>query len=248
MKDGHLTLLIVPEDERDVRRIRVSYRALRRLGLLAGALVALAGVGLVSYGSVIARAGRAALLERENRRLEAESAKVGRIVDNLERSERTYLRIRDLAGLEDLPAAAVAADADGPEPAGPDPRRVGGPVPAGWPLALKGFVTARFEGPDGHTGIDIAVPAETPVMATAEGLVREAGFDPVLGYYVRLTHGEGFETLYGHNARLVVEPGQRVERAEAIAFSGSSGRSSAPHLHYEVRRGGRAVDPDPYLR
>ncbi|MGH9319669.1 MAG: M23 family metallopeptidase, partial [Vicinamibacteria bacterium] len=55
------------------------------------------------------------------------------------------------------------------------------------------------------------------------------------------------ETLYAHNARLLVERGQRVGRGEAVAYSGNSGRSTAPHLHYEIRKAGHAVDPDPYL-
>lgn len=271
MKDGHLTLLIVPEDEHKVRQIRVSYRALRWLGGLAGVLAVAFLVGLALYGSVIGRAGRVALLERENRRLLAESAKVGRLAENLERSERTYQKIRSLAGLEDLPAIATAADgpaeeapdpmpgeegphlpgAEQPDPLReaerPDPRRAEGPRRAGWPLAVKGFVTARFAGPGGHTGVDIAVPRETPVLATAPGRVSEAGFDSIFGHYVVVAHEAGLETMYGHNARLLVAEGQRVDRAEAIAFSGNSGRSTAPHLHYEVREAGRAVDPDPYL-
>ncbi len=247
MKDGHLTLLIVPEDERNVRQVRLSYRAVRWLAGLGAALAVALLAGVAFYGDVVGRARRVEHLERENRRLEAESAKVGRIVENLERSERTYRQIRSLAGLEDLPATAAAADAPAPEEGGSDPPPWDGSLPRGWPLAVKGFVTARFEGPDGHTGIDIAVPAETPVLATAPGRVSEAGFDSILGHYVVVTHEAGLETLYGHNARLLVAPGQRVGQSEAIAYSGSSGRSTAPHLHYEVREAGRAVDPDPYL-
>ena len=253
MKDGHLTLLVIPEDQRSVRRIRLSYRALRWLAALSMALAIALAAGLISYGRVVVRAGRTALLERENQRLEAQAAKVGRIVANLERSERSYQRIRSLAGLDALPPPAVAAApvrgaAERPEPrdqAGPD--REEGATPSGWPLAVKGFVTARFGEPQGHTGIDIAVPSETPVLVTAAGRVHQAGFDSILGHYVIVAHEGGLETLYGHNARVLVEPGQMVERAEAVAYSGSSGRSSAPHLHYEVRVAGRPVNPDRYL-
>ncbi|MGH7572487.1 MAG: M23 family metallopeptidase [Gemmatimonadota bacterium] len=293
MRDGHLTFLIVPEDESNVRRIRLSYRTLRWLGVLIGALGLLVLIGLGTYGGMVGRTGRLAVLERENRRLEAERGKVGEIVENLERSERTYQQIRSLAGLENLPspAAAIAVPvvdegtADEAVPAGPAilderpaeerpgdtppgeptpaeerPARVPPPderpsealtvedaTPSGWPLAVKGFVTARFEGQDGHTGVDIAVPRETPVLATAPGRVTETGFDSILGHYVVMAHEGGLETLYAHNARLLVERGQRVERAEAVAYSGNSGRSTAPHLHYEIRKAGRAVDPDPYL-
>jgi murein DD-endopeptidase MepM/ murein hydrolase activator NlpD len=274
MKRGHLTLLMVPEDEGDVRRIRLSYRALRWGGAAAGTLGIVLLLALGTYGSVLSRATRAALLERENRRLTAENAKVDEIVENLERSERTYRQIRSLAGLGDMitpVAAAILPVEDGSaaeparevpaeptaEPSAPAPTWEGAAVepsrttslePGGWPLQVRGFMTARFEGPDGHTGVDIAVPAETPVLATAAGVVTEAGFDSIFGYYVVLAHAGELETAYAHNVRLLVERGQRVARGDAIAYSGDSGRSSAPHLHYEVRRARRPVDPEPYLR
>ena len=88
----------------------------------------------------------------------------------------------------------------------------------------------------------------TPVLATARGTVAAAASDPVYGHYVVLAHGGGLETMYGHNAVLLVEVGETVERGQPIAYSGNSGRSTAPHLHYEIRRDGRAIDPAPYLR
>lgn len=274
MKRGHLTLMMVPEDEGDVRRIRVSYRAVRWGGAAAGALGIVLLLALGTYGNVLSRATRAALLERENRRLTAENAKVDEIVENLERTERTYQQIRSLAGLGEMtppvaaailpveegsaaePARAVPAEPTA-EPAPPAPSWEGAVVepspskslePSGWPLQVRGFMTARFEGPGGHTGVDIAVPAETPVLATAAGVVTEAGFDSILGHHVVLAHAGELETAYAHNVRLLVERGQRVARGEAIAYSGDTGRSSAPHLHYEVRRARRPVDPEPYLR
>jgi murein DD-endopeptidase MepM/ murein hydrolase activator NlpD len=96
--------------------------------------------------------------------------------------------------------------------------------------------------------VDIAVPVHTPVLATAGGLVAAAESDPVYGHYVVVAHGGGIETMYGHNAVLLVETGERVTRGQPIAYSGNSGRSTAPHLHYEIRRAGRAIDPAPYLR
>ena len=277
MRRGHLTFMMVPEDEGDVRRMRVSYRALRWGGAAVGTLGIVLLLALGSYGTVLSRATRAALLERENRRLAAENAKVDEIVENLERTERTYRQIRSLAGLGDMPTSVAAAvlpvdEEPLPEPEtavapvpeslpepkhevstiaspreGPQPRGAG-LEPSGWPLQVRGFMTARFEGPDGHTGVDIAVPRETPVLATAAGVVVVAGFDSILGHHVVLAHAGELETAYAHNVRLLVERGERVARGEAIAHSGDSGRSSAPHLHYEVRLAKRPVDPEPYLR
>ncbi|HET6341909.1 MAG TPA: M23 family metallopeptidase, partial [Gemmatimonadota bacterium] len=181
---------------------------------------------------------------------------VDEIAENLERTERAYAQIRAMAGLppeeagpggrdESIPggsggpagAPAPATAADAPDS-----------VPSGWPLSLKGFETAGFGADGGHPGVDIAVPVHTPVLATARGLVAAAESDPVYGHYVVVTHGGGIETMYGHNAVLLVERGERVARGQPIAYSGNSGRSTAPHLHYEIRRDGRAIDPAPYLR
>lgn len=257
MTDKYLTVLVVPHDERNVRRMRISYRWVRIGITLAGVLAVVTAIAIASYGRVASRATRAALLERENRRLAAENAQVAEIAENLERTERAYARIREMAGLPPAEGAVgsggapgpVAAGLRGPEPGEAPPGDAGAApdsVPGGWPLALRGFETASFSGADGHPGVDIAVPVHTPVLATASGTVAAADSDPVYGHYVVLDHG-GLETMYGHNAVLLVEPGERVTRGQPIAYSGNSGRSTAPHLHYEIRRGGRAIDPAPYL-
>jgi murein DD-endopeptidase MepM/ murein hydrolase activator NlpD len=266
--DKYLTVLVVPHDERNVRRMRVSYRLVKVGITIAGILAVVVTLALMSYGRVASRATRAALLERENRRLEAENAKVDEIAENLERTERASARIREMAGLPPAEGAAGPGGAQGPlataviGPRGPDAGEAApdageaapaasstapDSVPAGWPLSLKGFETSGFSGAEGHPGVDIAVPVHTPVLATASGTVTAADSDPVYGHYVILDHGE-LETMYGHNAVLLVEAGERVSRGQPIAYSGNSGRSTAPHLHYEIRRAGRAIDPAPYLR
>jgi murein DD-endopeptidase MepM/ murein hydrolase activator NlpD len=85
------------------------------------------------------------------------------------------------------------------------------------------------------------------VRAAAAGTVTFAGWDPEYGYLVILDHGMGLETRYGHNSRLTVGVGDRVERGQPIAGVGSTGRSSAPHLHLEIRKDGIAMDPRQYL-
>ncbi len=86
-----------------------------------------------------------------------------------------------------------------------------------------------------HRGQDIKVRTGTPVYATANGKVIFTAFDRNLGFYIKIDHGRGFHTLYGHLRSFNVEEGQIVKRGENIAVSGNSGRSTAPHLHYEVR-------------
>lgn len=97
-----------------------------------------------------------------------------------------------------------------------------------------------------HTGVDLAVPEGTPVRATAEGLVRRASEDQVNGKVVIIEHGRGVTTAYCHNSALQVSVGQRVHAGDVIALSGTTGRSTGPHVHYQLAFGGKPVDPLSY--
>ncbi|MDF0673989.1 MAG: M23 family metallopeptidase [Nitrospira sp.] len=126
-------------------------------------------------------------------------------------------------------------------------------TPSIWPV--KGWVTSGFgprispftEKPAWHDGLDIGAAPNTPVHAPAQGRITSIGYDPKLGNIVRLDHGFGVETLYGHLAKALVKEGQRVERGDVIALVGSSGLSTGPHLHYMVKLNGQALDPTKYI-
>lgn len=94
-----------------------------------------------------------------------------------------------------------------------------------------------------HGGIDLALPQGSAVYATAGGYVVDAGYNDGLGYYVRLRHGFGFHTVYGHLSEYHVLPGQYVWRQAVIGLSGSTGLSTGPHLHYAIQKNGRVIDP-----
>jgi len=98
-----------------------------------------------------------------------------------------------------------------------------------------------------HEGVDITAPRGTPILAAADGRVMSAGRNTSYGLAVELEHGYGYSTLYAHASQVLVRAGQRVSRGDVIALVGSTGLSTAPHLHYEVRVGGRAVDPMNYI-
>lgn len=98
-----------------------------------------------------------------------------------------------------------------------------------------------------HEGIDIAVGNGTPVVAAASGTVISAGWGGGYGNLVVIDHGGGIATAYAHNSRLAVSAGQSVGQGTVIAYSGNTGHSTGPHVHFEVRVGGRAVDPMGYL-
>jgi len=99
-----------------------------------------------------------------------------------------------------------------------------------------------------HKGVDLAGPVGTPVHATADGVVSRADWFSSYGLYVALEHGGDIETRYGHMSRLNVAAGQHVHKGDVIGFIGTTGRSTGPHLHYEVRIAGNAVNPIPYMQ
>jgi murein DD-endopeptidase MepM/ murein hydrolase activator NlpD len=126
----------------------------------------------------------------------------------------------------------------------------------GFILPVEGQLTSPFGergdamgggGAQFHAGIDVSVPPGTPVQAAQEGTVAFAGYKGAYGKVVKLDHPHGFSTLYAHNSRLLVYVGQSVAAGQVICLSGSSGRSTGPHLHFEVHKDGWPVDPLPYL-
>jgi murein DD-endopeptidase MepM/ murein hydrolase activator NlpD len=98
-----------------------------------------------------------------------------------------------------------------------------------------------------HAGLDIPAPRGTPILASGGGRVVSAGYRGAYGQTVVIDHGNGLSTLYGHASKLLVRVGDVVMPQQEIALVGSTGRSSGPHLHFEVIRDGRRVDPGPYL-
>ena len=100
----------------------------------------------------------------------------------------------------------------------------------------------------GHTGMDLAVPTGTPIRAALPGMVVVSKYNAGgYGYYVMIDHGNGLATLYGHCSKLLAKVGQTVEAGDIIALSGSTGRSTGPHLHFEVRVNGERANPRAYL-
>lgn len=127
-------------------------------------------------------------------------------------------------------------------------------VPSIWPVVgtLRSGVGMRgnpFGGPgtEYHKGQDIAAPMGTPVIATADGSITIAGWQRGYGWVVYIDHGNGITTRYGHLSRIDVAVGQPIRRGEQLGLVGSTGRSTGPHLHYEVRINGQPVSPLLYL-
>jgi murein DD-endopeptidase MepM/ murein hydrolase activator NlpD len=95
-----------------------------------------------------------------------------------------------------------------------------------------------------HAGLDFTAPQGTPIYATADGVIKVSGYsEGGYGNHVVINHGYGYETLYGHMVRIKAKVGQRVKRGEIVGYVGSTGKSTGPHCHYEVRKGNQKLDP-----
>lgn len=213
-------------------------------------------LAVATYLPVFAAAARVPGLEREVERLERENRKIGELVAALDSAERRYDRIRELLGADMVPdpvrfaaelPVAPAIQARSPGSRGTS---VSGPTePDQWPLTDPGYVTRGQAAAGGdtrgeaHPGLDIAVPIGSPVRASGGGTVLQAGEEAEYGRFVLLEHPGGYQSMYGHLSRITVAPGQRIAAREVIGLSGNTGRSSAPHLHFEIRRAGEPIDP-----
>ena len=124
----------------------------------------------------------------------------------------------------------------------------GRPVESGFISSYFGEREDPFDGQETfHKGVDFAGTKGEPVVAVAAGVVTWAGERTGFGKLVEINHGDGYVTRYGHNEKTLVSVGQTVKRGEAIGLMGSTGRSTGPHVHFEVLRNGRQVDPLSYI-
>ncbi len=126
-------------------------------------------------------------------------------------------------------------------------------TPIGWPV--KGNITSGFGWREHpvlgklmfHSGVDISTPPGTPVHSTADGVVSFSGWEGRGGNTVVIEDGNGFRTAYAHNSKNIVKVGQRIHRGDVVAYSGSTGAATGPHVHYEVCKNGKSVNPYEYL-
>ncbi len=264
MKEPGYTVMVHKDGALDSRQWHVPRWGVR---LAAGAL-AVSGLALllavVFYGPIFRAAGRTPFLERRIAGLEGENRRVVELAQRLDEAEARYAQLRGMLGgdvalpehrpadvgvrpvaeerlyvapplLARGPGDSAAAGAEGPS------------VPHRWPLGVPSFRTRGMAQGDPsvetHGGLDLAVPIGSVVRAAGGGVVKEAGTDSAFGMYVLVEHPEAYETMYGHLSRVLVERGAQIRAGQAIGLSGNTGRSTAPHLHFEVRRAGRMVDP-----
>ena len=126
------------------------------------------------------------------------------------------------------------------------------PISVSFIRPISGTITSRFGSisrvrTGAHTGLDIATKTGTPIAAAASGTVTYSGYQGALGYLIKISHGNGVETYYGHCSKLYAKVGDQVNQGDIIAAVGSTGNSTGPHLHLEVRVNGVAYNPQNYV-
>jgi murein DD-endopeptidase MepM/ murein hydrolase activator NlpD len=124
------------------------------------------------------------------------------------------------------------------------------PIRWRYPLAkyryVRGYSLTDWKRP--HRGVDLAAPSGDAIYAMAAGTVLHSGRMGSYGKMVVIDHGQGFSSVYAHASRSLVDVGQKVRSGQKVALVGSTGRSTGPHLHFEIRYNGKAVDPEGYIR
>lgn len=238
-REGGLANRTIVLSERQVKLLRFVTSRSGKLVLL--------GV-LASWLYFAVEATRVPLLSRRLAHMEHNAQRLDTLQTTLGELQKRYEQVTRMLGVTpssatqtlDTAEGAVAIESATPT-AAPVPT-----LPTEWPLAGKGYVTRGVGGAsDGaaHPGLDVAVALNTPVRAAGGGSVVEVGQNAEYGNFVRVKHTDGYETIYGHASRVIVHKGDRVAQGQVIALSGNTGRSTAPHLHFEVRHNGTVVDP-----
>lgn len=209
----------------------------------------------VTFSTPIARqAARVPRLEREVERLRTDNARIRELAAALDSVEASYARLRNMVGADIVPdpvalaSPLLLAPAIVVRPAGQRVRyESGASAPKHWPLDERGYVTrgqvSADSAADVHPGLDIAVAVGTVVRAAGGGSVLQTGEEPEYGLFVLVRHPEGYQSMYGHLSRITAVQGTRIRAGEVLGRSGNTGRSTAPHLHFEIRLNGVSVDP-----
>ena len=221
-REGGLASRTLVLSKRQVRMMRFVFS---RYGLL------LSAVFLGSWLFFAIQTARVPLLTQRLAAMSADSARLDTLQLRLDDLQRRYAQV------EGLMSAGVSGKTT------PTP-------PTRWPLAVTGYITRATQQNAGaeHDGLDIAVPVGTDVHAAGGGKVLEVGESNEYGHFIRLAHSDQYESFYGHLGKVLVAKGVHVGEGQVIGTSGNTGRSTAPHLHFEIRQAGTAIDPQTVIR
>ncbi len=246
----YYTLMLIPDGTENRKGIRVRQVVFK---IVASAFILFQIaiiIFFIFFGSIISRATEADAFEKENERLKKYQYKVQLLEKNLIEARDIVTRLTELAGIDisfpEIPDdSTLFADYEKSRNAlVPRNNSTDFSYPSGLPVV--GFISQDFIEDDGthfHPGVDIACAEGIPVLATAKGIILYADFDSTYGYKVVVQHSDSVTTVYGHNKELLVEVGDNILAGGRLALSGNTGKSTAPHVHYELRINNKPIDP-----
>ncbi len=256
-RERYVSFIVAPHHKSDPWQKDISYTSLKRLAYVLAGLLLAAVLLIFNYGHIYWRASQYEAMKNRAREIEQKFTQLQQIKKELSAIRETEGKLKNMLGVSKQPPlltineinrstsfnANTAAGNATPESTA---REAPAPVERTTPsiMPVKGWISANMS--VNHNGVDIAAREGDPVMAAADGMVTFAGWDNYFGHQVIIAHGQKFSTMYGHNAKLLVKENQAVRQGQVIALVGSTGQSSGPHLHYEVRTNGRPVDPTYY--
>lgn len=240
----YINILFIPDDESSPRRLRLRYGMLRFLTVLGAVLVVVLIFAAATYGRLVLSAYENLRLREQNKMLREQVARVDAMARQLNELKSLGKKVRStLSGYVNLDGSSTAltAGSSTSDAVGDVPFSLLTSLPTKAPVV--GFLSQEYRQHQ-HNGIDIAAPEGTPVLAAGNGVVLFSGWTRDGGNTIIIGHPTGYYTFYKHNLRNAVVVNQKVEQGQVIAYLGNSGlKSSGPHLHFEVWKDGRVIDP-----
>lgn len=273
MTKRYINFLVIPEGSPKSIKFRLSFFAGWLLLFTIAILLIFIIVFTVLQGQLLYQVLAGKSLKQENERLKRYNVRVVELEKELKEYKGFVQKVAELAGIKldgkvvaQLPYNPVKIESvvkeETSQTLGKEEERLsmkdsvteqtdssthmltGAPI-EGW--TTRGFSRNMLNFGGEHPGVDIAAKIGTKVKATANGKVSLVTWDDVYGNLVAIDHGNGFVSYYGHNSQILVKAGDAVRQGDVIALSGNSGRSSAPHLHYEIRKDNIPIDPKDFL-
>lgn len=261
--NNHYTLIFVPEDNRKTFTLRIPKYVLHSLLLFF--IIFFSGLVLLLYksGEIAAKLQVLSLIRMENDKLSKENENLRLITDKIHRLDQLSNYLHRLSAVPGSRASTIYAErsisvsdiiynsepSSNPQVTSKKSKTIGSfpNIPP-----VEGWITRRFQegsgtGNTGHRGIDFAATLGTPIKATAPGVVGKIENDKYFGLLLAIHHENGFVTRYGHCSQILVGVHDRVKRGQTVALVGNTGRSTAPHLHYEMIKDGKYIDPSKHI-
>lgn len=267
MRGAGYTIIVHKNGALASRQLHIPGWLARTLAIAAVVLTVAVAIIVVAYGPILSAAAREPFLQQRVAQLTRENQRVDALASALAQAEARYAHLRGMLGARTPTAARDSSElaageerlyvappilAHAPTRPADSAAEEGPSVPHRWPLSVPSFRTrgmvSTSPNEEVHPGIDLAVPEGSDVRAAGGGTIEAAGNDSSYGLFVLIRHPAGYETMYGHLSRILVSRGDDVKAGQVIALSGNTGRSTAPHLHFEIRHNGRSIDPTTMVR